>query len=459
MKTTFKENIIIKEQVVEKINLIEKYKYIPEVNAACQLNKHKQRRIKVANLDSEKVIIYHYGQYKYKDPYTDRIRYITEKLPNVSGKMRHDNKTVLKSVLPVLRNEMTIKYASVQAKELFNLTTVPSTIWRWIDKVEIDEASYNEMEQSVVEKSSGHAGVDEVYDNGDGIIFITDPVNNTILSGNLIEGKPTNENIINEFTALKEKGLELKSCTRDGSPLYQNTIRTVFPLILLQICIFHLIKNCIKYFLDWHRRIRNETKTALLPRGLKVPGNNIKKFLFNNRCLFVKKNLTDKEKDRMDKIIEAYPDFGRLRELYLKFINIFQSSSIEEAIKLFWDFIAEPDVGEKLPCLQKQLLKYYNNNEIFTYLKFDKEIWTKIRTTNHTERVNRKFRKKQKTHYRIRKTIRRKKMLRCMIYFHNMTALGMNAVISMILFFFFIWSIQKERNNFILLFLNFEKNI
>jgi hypothetical protein len=457
IELTFDTNITIKETIVEEINLIEKYKYFPEVNAVGQLNKRKQRRINVANLDDKKVILYHFGQYKYTDPYTGKTKYITEKLPNVSGKMRHDLSTVVKSVLPVLKNEMTIKYAASQARQLLNLTVVPSTIWFWIDKIDINEHSYQAMESRVIEKSSGHASVDEVYDNGDSIIFITDPVSNTILSGSLTEGKPDNDNILQELTALKGKGFDLKTCTRDGSPLYINTIKSVFPLVLLQICIFHLIKNCLKYFLNWHRRLRQELKTSSLPRGQKGNGKSLKKFLFKNRCLFVKKELTHKEKERMEKIIEAYPSFGKLRMLYLRFMAIFDSQSFVEAEKRLWDFLAEPIIGKELAGLQKQLLKYHTKNELFTYLLYDKEIWTKIRTSNHTERINRKFRKKQKTHYRIRKTMRRKKMIRFMIYFQNMSVLGFD-ILLLILFFCFAWMFQNITKNIIVFRILCEKN-
>lgn len=104
--------------------------------------------------------------------------------------------------------------------------------------------------------------------------------------------------------------------------------------------------------------------------------------------------------------------------------------------------MAEPEVGEKVPELQKKLLKYYEREELFSYLLFNKDIWTKTRTSNHTERINRKLRKKQKTHYRIRKKDRREKMIRFMIYFHNMKALGKNPVI--LIFFLLCLVYSKE---------------
>ncbi len=64
---------------------------------------------------------------------------------------------------------------------------------------------------------------------------------------------------------------------------------------------------------------------------------------------------------------------------------------------------------------------------------FDKAIWTKIRTTNQTERTNRKFRKKQKTHYRIRSKIKREKLIDFIYYFHNHNTLKLNSKIKLVI--------------------------
>lgn len=384
----------------------------------------------MANLDNERYILYHIGQYKYYDDIECRYKYITEKIVGVTGKRRHSDDTILKAVKPVLRNEMTIQNASSQCQELLNLSTVPSTIWRWIDIVEIDEDEYTEIAEKVVNSFSEHLSIDEVYDNGDGIIFLTDPINDTILDYNLVDGKVCNSDIKDSLVELKAKLIssnrELKSCVRDGSPLYINSISDVFPLAILQICIFHLIKMLLKFFMNWHKELRQEVKTDKLPRGLKGKARSIKQFLFQTRTLFVKKCPSKDERVKLKSIMEAYPDFRKLRYFFLRFIRIFSASTLKEARNRFWSFICEPLVDEKLPSLKEKLLKYYYRNELFSYLKFGRTIRKKIRTSNHTERVNRKFRKKQKTHYRIRKTKRREKMLRFMTFFHNSKALKLD---------------------------------
>jgi hypothetical protein len=428
-----------KLEKVEEINLIQKEKYFEEIGKIAKLHKKKQRMIKVADLDNPRLILYHTGQYKYYSETEKRYKYITEKVPETVGKMRHNLPTIIKAIEPVLRNEMTINYASQQGRDLLNLTTVPSTIWRWIGMIDIDEKSYQAMEEKVIETHSGHISVDEVYDKGDGIIFITDPVKDTIVSHKMLEGKPTLKDIEGEFKKIHDKNVEIISCTKDGSPLYVNSIKMVFVLVLVQICIFHLIKNLNKCFMKWHKELRKQIKNSKLPRGIKTQGRKLKQFVYQTRYLFMKKELSEKEKKIVDSIIESYPDFGELRRLYLKFIRLFESDDIVKATKRFWDFMAEPLVAEKMPDVHKQLMYHFERKELFTYLLFDESIRKKIRTTNHTERVNRKLRKKQKTHYRIRKTIRREKMLRFMVYFHNMKALGMDSQM-IILFFFFVLS-------------------
>jgi hypothetical protein len=415
------------------VNLIEDYKFLQEVNQWCTLHKRKSRLIKIADLHEKKLIRYHYGQYKYFDNKKQRIRYITEKIPDVIGKMRHDKFTILKSTEPVLKNQMTILYASEQSRNTFHLTAVPSTIWRWIGLISIDEKIKATVETETARSCSGHGSVDEVYDNGDGIIIITDPVKNTILSATMLDGKPENIDIENEFIKLKKKNIELKSCTKDGSPLYMNTIQRIYKLILLQICIFHFIKSQLKHFLKWHKQIRGELKISKIPRGLKTNARYLKQYLFRKRTLFVKRTLSIEEKRIVKNIIDALPAFRQLRMLFLKFIKIFDSDTLDEAEKRYWDFIAEPLVSEKLPEVQKQLIKYYDKNELFSYYYFDTGIRKKIRTTNHTERVNRKFRKKQKTHYRIRKTTRREKMLEFMVFFHNAKSLKIEPDIQAVL--------------------------
>ena len=278
------------------------------------------------------------------------------------------------------------------------------------------------MQRKTKENLAKKISVDEVYDNGDGIVIITDPEKDLIRLAHLYENNITNENIVSDFKRLKKSGGDIDYGVRDAANCIKTLFLRSFQPIKLQLCLFHLIKNVLKHFLKWHRAIRDEVKQ--LPCGLQTKGTKLKKYLFQKRHLFVKKQLNQEEAKILKNITAAIPTFGRLRRLYLMFMAIFDSKNKQQAQFNFYNFIAELEVTQHLTQLEKQLLKYYHNQELFTYLGYDKTIWTKIRTSNHTERINRTFRKKQKTHYRIKKTKGRMELLRCMIYFHNSKSLN-----------------------------------
>ena len=131
-------------------------------------------------------------------------------------------------------------------------------------------------------------------------------------------------------------------------------------------------------------------------------------------------------------IISGLPELKQLRNKYLKLLSIFDANNKTEAIKRYWLFISDPKVNEKMPKLIKQLKKHFDKDELLTYLDYNPALRTKIRTTNQTERTNRKFRKKQKTHYRIRNKNRRKLMIDFMYYFHNHKSLKINTKIILV---------------------------
>jgi hypothetical protein len=143
------EKVPDKEPLVEEVYLAKKKKYIPEINKICKLHRNTTRTIYIANLECPKIIIYHIGQYKYYSEEEKCIKYITERIPDVMGKRRHDNSTILKSVQPVLTDDMTIQAAAGQARKLLNLKTVPSTIWQWSEIIEIDEEEYAKMKKKL----------------------------------------------------------------------------------------------------------------------------------------------------------------------------------------------------------------------------------------------------------------------------------------------------------------------
>ncbi len=125
----YKEIINDNSFIIVENDLTSKAKFFQEINAIATLHKKKSRIIQNASLDKPQFTIFHYGQYKYFDERNQKYRFITERLPCVTGKRRYDDKTILLVVKPILENEMSISCVSNYTRENFSLKSVSSTIW------------------------------------------------------------------------------------------------------------------------------------------------------------------------------------------------------------------------------------------------------------------------------------------------------------------------------------------
>jgi hypothetical protein len=268
-----------------------------------------------------------------------------------------------------------------------------------------------------LEKFSGYIAVDEVYDGPFCILSIVDNREYRRLTYRVLERSPTKEDIrefLNSFkNILKHHALSLAGITTDGSNLYPEAIRSVFPGVRHQICVFHVLKEINKSILKAVTKVRRElekTKTKRSKRGRPTAKEEkaiIRKneriqakitALFENRFLFVQKSLTKKERQMLKEITKGFPELRKLREIMDEVYRLFdRRCTIETAL-------------EKLRKLRqwvkrfKELSKSLSKLESPTLeksLEFlcDKKLPS---TSNAVERGNRRYRKMQKTVYRVR---------------------------------------------------------
>lgn len=447
------------DPLIKVVDLVQAEIIHPTLNVVCKKNKIIRRKpIKHASVEGPKMTQYINAQYTFIHPDTGKRSYYTPPLPGVIGKKRHDTATILKVMEPVIRNEMTNTAAARQGRHTFHLTTVPGTVHKWLDQIDVDTKSFDELQQTVVRQCSGHLSIDEVYDD-EGTIITTDPVQNTILHISTHPESITNETVEKHLDELKQMGIQPKTVTKDGSPLYIQTILNIFgSLVLLQTCLFHLIKSCMKDFCTWMKQIRNEIKVPKMKRGRKKKGDQapaegnpfkkLKQRLFRLRFAILRLQVTPEERKELRGLFTQFPMLKMVRGCFLLLKRLLQSPNLEEAEQRYQQFINNKVLQTHIPGVIKKLETAYKRNELFSYLWFDKSIHKKIRTTNHTERTNRKFRKKQKTHYRIRKYENKVKMLRLMQYFHNFEVVygkkeGVDMLIIQVLYFFVRQKIRR----------------
>jgi hypothetical protein len=264
---------------------------------------------------------------------------------------------------------------------------------------------------------SGYIAIDEVYDGPFCILSVVDNRAYKRLTYRVLDRAPTAEDILEllqSFRAiLLRRELMLQGITTDGSSLYTEPVRTVFPSVRHQICEFHVKKEFNKSVLKAVAQIRREldkTKTKRQKRGR--PSSKEEKAiirkneriqakigaLFEHRYLFVQKELSAKERKTFLEITKGLPELRKLREI------------VDEVYRLYDRRCCRVTAWKRLETLRErvkrfkrlsQTLKKIESPTLDRSLMFldDKKLPS---TSNAVERGNRRFRKMQKTVYKVR---------------------------------------------------------
>jgi hypothetical protein len=282
--------------------------------------------------------------------------------------------------------------------------------------------TYSHIETDVyldgaLENFSGYIAVDEVYDGPFCILFIVDNRQYNRLMFRVLDHSPKATDILALFQAfhkiLTTRELKLSGITTDGAALYTEPVKTVFPGVRHQICEFHVKKEINKAVLKAVTQVRRELKQMKTKRSKRGrPTTKEEKAiirkneridakitdLFDNRFLFVQKELTASEWKTFRKITRGFPELRKLREMVDLVYGLYDRrckrttalAKLEKLRERLKRFDGLSDVLKKIeaPTVDRSLV----------FLD-DKKLPS---TSNAVERGNRRFRKMQKTVYRVR---------------------------------------------------------
>lgn len=267
------------------------------------------------------------------------------------------------------------------------------------------------------ENFSGYIAVDEVYDGRFCILSLVDNRTYKRLLYRVLPHDPKAEDILELLRSfhriLSKRKLILNGMTTDGSSLYTEPVQAVFPGVRHQICEFHVKKEINKAVLKAVAQVRRDlekTKTKRNKRGrpsTKEEKATIRKndriqakigALFDNRYLFVQKDLTPKERETLKRITRGLPELRKLREI------------VDEVYGLYDRRCRRVTALNKLRKLRDRLKRFKRLSTVLKKLESptvdrslvfldDKQLPS---TSNAVERGNRRFRKMQKTVYRVR---------------------------------------------------------
>lgn len=310
--------------------------------------------------------------------------------------------------------------AAVGRKTLHLAMLNATTVLEWVREAG-DAVDHKARQEALVSTFSGQMDIDEVYDGEWCQLKATDPLNNVELDWYLIEGSATKDDIREFLERLKSTGFEPQLVTTDGSDLYPDVITEVWPEAKHQRCVFHFIKQVneelgkafwVAYgtMPEPPKRTRGRPKKRGRPRKDKLKRENRKK-VRKARFLLLKRErngpgqpdlLDEKTHASLAEIIALCPPLGVLRRLVVRILDLFGSTTTShELARERRDAILEDPEFAKTPGLEK-ILGWLADEELFAKLTRYLDFENAEKTSNHVERENREFRKRQKSHYRIR---------------------------------------------------------
>jgi len=263
---------------------------------------------------------------------------------------------------------------------------------------------------------SGYVAADELYDGPFCILSAVDNRRYTRLLYDVLDHDPTHDDIRAFLgrlkTALVARGLTLCGVTTDGSALYPAPLREVFGKVRHQICQFHVIKDIVQAVVGAVASARKglAAMQPKLPKGrpstlaAKAAARTKKRLaaqgaaLFTHRYLFVQRHLHTTERKTLWRVSRGLPQLHALRAVMDQVYALFDrrcrpQTALAKLAKLRCRLRRFRPLGEILKKLFSPTLE-----KALTFLD-DKLLPA---TSNAVERGNRRYRKMQKSVYRVR---------------------------------------------------------
>lgn len=264
---------------------------------------------------------------------------------------------------------------------------------------------------------SGYLAIDEVYDGPFCVLSIVDNRAFRRLAFRVLEHDPAQPDMrafLADFKAqLEARGLEVRGITTDGSSLYPEVLKELWPKTPHQICVFHVLKNITKAVLRALAKLRRELAQQIPkgPRGRprqdpqsQAQARKVKRLkekvaeLFEHRFLFVRHRLTKAQRKVLARLVRGRPQLRALRDI------------MDEVYRLFDRRCSTATALKRLAQLRVRVQRFKRLGKALDTLKsptldkallfLDDELLGS--TSNAVERGNRRFRKAQGSIYSVR---------------------------------------------------------
>ena len=268
---------------------------------------------------------------------------------------------------------------------------------------------------------SGDVAADELSEGPSCVLSAVDNRQDKRMLSTVLDHDPNHDDItvfLGRFkTALADRDLALKGSTTDGSALYPETIRTVFGEVRHQICIFPVIKDLTQGVLKAVATARDRLAKSTPTLGRGRPSSTDKvarrvarqstsmqqniRDVFQDRCLCVTRRLTPSERKRLRHITRGLPQLRTLRDImehiYALFDRRCRTQTALGKLRKLRQWV------KQFTWIGKTFKKVFSPTleQALTFLD-DKVLPA---TSKAVERGNRRYRKMQKSVYRVRSKV------------------------------------------------------
>ena len=262
---------------------------------------------------------------------------------------------------------------------------------------------------------SGYLAIDELYDGPYCLLSIVDNRTFKRLFYQVLEHDPAHDDMLAFFqrfhAVVQARHLTVRGITTDGSPLYPASILAVFGPVPHQICEFHMLKDLTHAILRAVAQVRKQLAAQQPKLGRGRPTKATRKLarqrqrlqqkiadLFEHRYLFVQRHLTPAEQATLQRITRGLPHLRALRDI------------MNEVYRLFDRRCRTATALAKLARLRQRVRRFTQVRQVLKGL-FSANLEKALTflddrllgaTSNAVERGNRRYRKMQKTVYRVR---------------------------------------------------------
>lgn len=275
--------------------------------------------------------------------------------------------------------------------------------------------------QMVLEKFSGTLCVDELHLGRFTLLLATDPLSDLPVAFALVS-RNDQDHMLRFLQNLKRWGLEPEVVVTDGSTLYPAVLTQLWPTARHQLCVFHLLKDINDLILKAVRRLarsmarrgnagrkRRRGRPSKKQQAARAAGGLTLKqkaaFVLKHRFLIVKKT-SKMDKQQWGNLVMMFDHLPQLRALWYFACEVRGLFETQTRVRALWrkrqtlldneEYQEVPELAEAMAMLAPGK---YKKAVAFAYSQAAK----KVRTNNHVERANRRFRFTEKLRYKWRR--------------------------------------------------------